>query len=98
MKEDEKNPIPTNSKPSLPKIYENTILLKNRVEAKIIDCNLKSKYKNNVIIIETNIAEKEEKTLILNRSNKYVFISNSLKITFAIRTHEKEIKNCNSIQ
>ena len=46
MKEDEKNPIPTNSKPSLPKIYENTILLKNRVEAKIIDCNLKSKYKN----------------------------------------------------
>ena len=51
MKEDEKNPIPTNSKPSLPKIYENTILLKNRVEAKIIDCNLKSKYKNNVIIV-----------------------------------------------
>ena len=61
INEERKKPIPTNSGPIFPKIYEKNMLLTNNVPERTIDCSLKSKYRNSVIIVETNIAEKEAK-------------------------------------
>ena len=75
-KEARKNPVPAQPVPILPNIYVKTILLINKVNDKIIDCNLKSKYRNNVIKIETKIAQNDPKMVILNSSSKRASISN----------------------
>ena len=97
-KEARKNPVPVKPVPAFPNIYEKVTLLINKVNDRIIDCNLKSKYRNNVIKIEMNIAQNEPKTVILNNSRRRTSISNWLNTTFDNSIHVSEIRNCNSMQ